>query len=116
MIGDISCDIEGAIEVTLKVTNSGNPVYVFDIKTGHACDGIEDNGPVILAVDNLPCELPRESSDKFSKSLAPLIPDLARADFKPEFEELDLCPVLKRAVICYHGKLAPDYTYLEECL
>jgi alpha-aminoadipic semialdehyde synthase len=116
VIGDISCDIEGAVEVTLKVTNSGNPLFVYDVDTGEAMDGIEGRGPVILATDNLPCELPRESSTRFSKALAPLLPDLAKADFTPDFEELDLPPVWKRAVICYQGRLTPDFEYIEDYL
>ena len=116
VIGDISCDIEGAVEVTLKVGDSGNPVYVPDVETGKARDGVEGRGPVILAVDNLPCELPREASARFSKTLVPLIPDLARADFTVPFENTNLPPVLRRAVICYHGSLTPDFEYIEEFL
>ena len=116
VIGDISCDIEGAIEVTSKVTDSGNPVFVADVVTGLARDGVRGRGPVILAVDNLPCELPRESSERFSKALSPLIPDLARADFSAEFDNLDLPPVWKRAVICHRGRLTPDYEYLNDHL
>ena len=115
VIGDISCDIEGAIEITSKVTDSGNPVFVADI-SGEARDGVEGRGPVILAVDNLPCELPRESSQRFSKALSPLIPDLANADFSAEFENIDLPPVWRRAVICHHGLLTPDFDYLKDYL
>lgn len=116
VIGDISCDVEGAIEVTMKVTNSGSPVFVADVKSGTACDGVEGCGPVVLAVDNLPCELPKEASARFSSSLAPLIPDLAKTDFSPEFEDLDLIPSLKRALIVHHGKLTPDYEYMSQYL
>ncbi len=113
-IGDISIDVEGAMEVSLKATDSGNPIYVYDIDSGKAIDGAAGNGPVILAVNNLPCELPRESSTRFSGTLKPFIPDLANADFSVDFESLDLPMPLKRAMIVYHGKLTPDFEYISE--
>jgi len=116
MIGDISVDVEGAVEITLKTTDPGNPVFVYDVDSGKAIDGVKGNGPVILAVDNLPAELPRESSTRFSETLAPFIPNLAKADFSRVFDALDLDAPLKRALICYHGSLTPDYEYLDEYL
>jgi alpha-aminoadipic semialdehyde synthase len=113
VIGDISIDIEGAIQVSVKVTNSGNPVYVYDIDLMAPFDGVVGNGPVILAVDNLPCELPRDSSTHFSSMLRDYIPNLAEADFSVDFDKLDLIPPLKRAMIVYHGNLTPDYKYIQ---
>jgi hypothetical protein len=71
---------------------------------------------VVLAVDILPAELPREASEEFSTSLAQFIPALARADFDVEFSDLDLPPELLGAVIVHRGRLTPDYTYLEKHL
>lgn len=116
VIGDISIDIEGAIEVSLKATDSGNPIYVYDVDSGEAIDGVKGNGPVILAVDNLPCELPREASTRFSGTLRNFIPDLVNADFSVGFDQLDLPEPLKRSVIVYHGKLTPEFEYLNEFL
>lgn len=114
VIGDVSMDIEGAIEVTLKAANSGNPIYVYDIDKDEAVDGHLGRGPVILAVDNLPAELPRESSARFSSTLKKFIPDLAKANFSREFDSLDLPPPLRRGVICHQGKLAPRFEYLAD--
>lgn len=116
VIGDLSCDIEGAIECTVKSTEPVDPVYVWDPADGSAIPGVEGNGPVVLAVEILPAELPREASEEFSKALAQFIPALAAADFSAAFEELDLPPELKRAVIVHRGCLTPDYAYLEEHL
>jgi alpha-aminoadipic semialdehyde synthase len=77
---------------------------------------VKGNGPVILAVDNLPCELPREASTRFSGTLRNFIPDLVKADFSVGFDQLDLPEPLKRSVIVYHGKLTPEYEYLNEFL
>jgi saccharopine dehydrogenase (NAD+, L-lysine-forming) len=114
VIGDISCDIEGAIEVTVKATDPSTPAFVWDPNTGAAIDGVAGKGPVIMAVDNLPCELPVESSSAFGDALLPFLPALAACDFSADFESCALPPELKRATIVYHGDLTPDYRYLEK--
>jgi len=114
VIGDISCDIEGAIEPTIKATSPDQPGFVWDPATDTALDGVAGHGPVIMAVDNLPCELPLEASTSFGETLLPFIPPLANCDFSADFEACNLPPELKRATIVYHGQLTPDYKYLEE--
>ena len=116
VIGDISCDIEGSIELTLKAPYPDKPCFVYDPQSGDISDGVEGNGPVIMAVDNLPCELPRESSEYFSEVLRDMVPALGQADFDSDFEGLHLPPHLKRAVITHRGQLAPSYRYLQEAL
>jgi alanine dehydrogenase len=116
VIGDISCDVEGAIECNLRATTPGDPIYVYDPLTGETRDGHQGHGVVVLAVDNLPCELPRESSTHFSTTLLPFIPELAQADYDVPFDQSALSPTIKRAVIVWHGQLTPDYRYLEAFL
>jgi alpha-aminoadipic semialdehyde synthase len=114
VVGDISCDIEGAIEPTLKATEPDAPSFVWQPESDSAVDGVAGTGPVIMAVDNLPCELPVESSTSFGEALLPFIPALAACDFSVDFAECPLPPELKRATIVYHGELTPDYQYLEK--
>ena len=116
VIGDISCDIDGAIELTACATMPDAPCYVAVPDSGELLPGIDGPGPVIMAVDNLPCEVPRESSQYFSRVLSDMMPALARADFSVGFESLLLPPHLKKAVIAHRGSLAPDYRYLQEYL
>jgi alpha-aminoadipic semialdehyde synthase len=116
VIGDASCDVEGAIECTVKVTDPDDPVYVYDPLTGKETMGTAGRGPVVLAVDILPSELPREASEYFSGVLERFVPAIARADFSVGFDELDLPAEIKRAVIVYHGELTPDYRYIQEHL
>lgn len=116
VIGDISCDVEGAIEVTVKSTEPGDPVFVYDPETGQTKDGYEGKGPVIMAVDILPSELPRESSVDFSRVLKAYISAIAKADFSVPFYQLNLPPEIKRAVILQQGQLTPNYRYLEQFL
>jgi saccharopine dehydrogenase (NAD+, L-lysine-forming) len=116
VIGDISCDIEGAIECTVRSTEPDEPVFVYNPFTGEATDGYEGEGPVVMAVDILPSELPRDASVDFSAVLREFIPAIAKADFSVPFDKLELPPEIKRAVIAYHGELTPDYRYIEEFL
>jgi alpha-aminoadipic semialdehyde synthase len=113
VIGDLGCDIEGAVECTLKCTEPSDPIYVYDPLKGTIASGVDGNGPVVLAVDILPAELPREASEEFSTALAPFLSALAAADFDVPFDDLDLPAELLRAVIVHRGKLTPDYRYLE---
>ena len=116
VIGDITCDVAGSIEVTVRATEPNDPVYVYDPATGGTASGVEGNGPAMMAVEILPSELPRESSSYFSDILKGFVPAIAAADYAAPFDELDLPAPLKRAVICHRGALAPDYRTLEKHL
>lgn len=115
-IADLSCDINGSIEMTEKATMSDNPVFIYNPKTNTIKDGFEGDGIALMTVDNLPAEIPVESSEWFSKSLMPLVPKLFEADYSKSFEELDLSPELKNACVVFKGELTPNYKYLEEFL
>jgi len=116
VIGDISCDVEGSIEITVKATEPNDPVYVYDPDSGEIRSGVEGRGPVMMTVEILPSELPRESSAYFSGILKRFVPAIAAADYGVPFDALALPPELKRAVICHRGALAPDYKTLEKHL
>ncbi len=114
VIGDITCDVEGSIECNTKTTSTGEPVYTYDPMTGETRMGVEGDGPVVLAVDNLPCELPKESTKEFGQLLKDFVPSMASADYTVELDELELPPEIKRALVLYQGKLTPDYKYMEK--
>ncbi|NQS97537.1 MAG: hypothetical protein HQ591_03700 [candidate division Zixibacteria bacterium] len=116
VIGDISCDIDGSVQCTVKGTDPGNPVYVYDAIEGTVTDGWEGYGPVVMAVDNLPCELALEASCFFSEVLIAFIPDLLKADYDVPLEEIGLPGELRRAIILHKGELTPDYKYLGKYL
>jgi alpha-aminoadipic semialdehyde synthase len=116
VIGDISCDIEGSIECTVKATEPGDPVYTYLAHDGRVAAGWEGEGPVIMAVDTLPSELPREASTSFGTMLMPFVPAIAHADFRKPISELDLPAAIKRALIVHRGEFTPDYSYMEKFL
>jgi alpha-aminoadipic semialdehyde synthase len=78
--------------------------------------GAAGQGPVIMSVDNLPCELPVESSTDFSTVLKAFIPAIVKADYSLPFEDCPLPPEIKGAVIVYRGELTSNYKYLEKYL
>lgn len=114
VIGDITCDIEGSIEITVRSTEPGSPCYVYNPADGTTRDGYEGDGVVVMAVDTLPCELPAEASADFSKVLKDFVAAIVKADYSKEFDQLDLPLEIKRALILHQGALTPDYKYLEE--
>ncbi len=116
VIGDITCDIGGSVELTVKETNLGNPVFVYDPGTGAVTDGWEGRGPVVMAVDKLPTELPREASESFGDALEPFVPRLARCDFSLPADRLDIPPEFRRALIAHRGTLTPEFSYLHDTL
>ncbi len=116
VIGDISCDIEGSIECTVKSTEPEEPCFVYNPLTGEATDGCEGDGVTVMAVDILPSELPRDASEGFGGVLKDFIPAIVDADLAAPFEELALPAPIKRAVIVHRGELTPDFAYLQRYL
>ncbi len=105
-IADVSCDINGSVPLTVRATTIENPVYGYDphkeIITKPFQEGVID----IMAVDNLPNELPRDASYEFSKDL--------KTHIIPLLIENPESPIIKRATIACKGKLTDRFKYLED--
>jgi alpha-aminoadipic semialdehyde synthase len=112
VVADISCDIDGAIESTVKANTPAEPVYVYDLDRDQAIDGIAGRGPVMMTVDNLPCQLPKESSQHFGDALVRFVPALDACDWERGVDELDLPDAIRRAIVVHGGQLAPGFTHL----
>ncbi len=115
-IGDVSCDIGGSIEFTVKSTEPDNPCFVYNPRDDSVTDGVDGEGMLVMAVDNLPCELPRDATRYFGEALLPYVPEIVHCDYSKPFKELKLSRTIKEAVIVHGGKLAPAYEYLEKYL
>jgi alpha-aminoadipic semialdehyde synthase len=113
-IGDITCDIDGSIKSTVRDTEPGDPVYMYDPRQDEAPFGFEGEGIAIMAVGNLPTELPIEASQTFSDALEPFIPAMAEANLEGTLEDSGLPPEIARAVILWRGKLTPAFEHLSE--
>ena len=116
LIGDVTCDIDGAIEMTYRSTVIDQPTYLYRPADATYEDGLEGDGILVLAIDNLPCELPRDASRRFSHALRDFVAAMAQADYQQPYEALALPPEIHRAVITHRGELTPGYRDLEKHL
>jgi len=114
VIGDVTCDPDGSIECTHKGTEIEDPVFVYDPFTRKPAMGFKGDGLLVMAVDILPSELPREASQAFSDALVGFMPEIAKTDFNISFDKLLLPFPVKKAMILHNGELTPDYQYLKE--
>jgi len=105
IVADISCDIDGPIASTIRSSTIASPFYGYDILSGKECDFYDENAIGVMAVDNLPCELPRDSSNYFGENLIKyILPALAGND--PD-------KIIERASETnLSGKLMPRFNYL----
>ncbi len=106
VIADVTCDIQGGIPTTLRETTVEDPVYDIDPRTFEEKPAYSDPSFVsVMAVDNLPSELPKDASRSFGEQLSThVFPALMKHD--PE-------GLLRRATIAQKGELLPLYSYLE---
>jgi len=78
--------------------------------------GHDGEGMLMMTVDILPAELPRDASNGFGDVLVNFVKPIADADFEDSFEDLDLPKAIKKGLILHRGELTPDFKYLEEFL
>ncbi|MFP9115916.1 NAD(P)-dependent oxidoreductase [Flavobacterium sp. RHBU_3] len=104
VVADISCDTGGPVACTLRASTIAEPFYGYNPSTGEEVDVHHPAAVVVMAVDNLPCELPRDSSEGFGEMFLQHV--------IPAFFNNDKNGILKRAVIAEHGKLALRFKYL----
>lgn len=107
VIADVTCDIEGSIPATKRPATILEPIYDYNPET----DAVEAplSNPklvTVMAVDNLPCELPRSASEEFGRDLIDkILPALVIADKDG---------VIRRASITKNGKLTEPFLYLTD--
>ena len=108
VVADISCDIDGPIACTLRASTIAEPNYGYLPSEHKEVDMFHPSAIVVMAVDNLPCELPKDASEGFGEMfLEHVIPAFFNNDEKG---------VLARAKITENGKLTPRFSYLQDYL
>lgn len=114
VIGDISCDINGSVEITKESTMPDKACYTYHADIDSFVDGIDKDGITVMAIDNLPCEFPRDASSSFSNELKPLVNGTCLANYKSSYDDIVLPEEIKNATILYNGKLTNDYLYMKQ--
>ena len=106
VIADISCDIDGPIASTIRPSTIENPTYGFHKEKLVECDFLDENAIAVMAVDNLPCELPRDSSEMFGEMFLKYV--------IPSFFNNDQENILKNSKITSEGSLTDRFSYLSD--
>jgi alpha-aminoadipic semialdehyde synthase len=114
VLGDITCDIDGSMECTVKATEPDVPSFVYDPFQDVARDGFAGKGLVVMAVDNLPAEIPLESSVFFSGALKSFVPGIAAADFSSSLADCRLPEPIRKGLILFRGQFTPEYEYMRD--
>jgi alanine dehydrogenase len=109
VIADISCDINGPVPSTIRTTTIDDPFYGFDPFDGREVTPFSSrDGITVMAIDNLPGELPRDASEAFGKQLIESALPVLLTGEKSE--------MIKAATITLNGELTPAFSYLDSYL
>ena len=105
VVADISCDIDGPVACTIRPSTIDKPIYGYDAETETEVNFSNASAIAVMAVDNLPCELPKDASEGFGHTFVEKI--------IPAFFNQDAFGVLKRSKMTENGKLTDAFSYLQ---
>jgi alanine dehydrogenase len=105
-VADISCDVDGPVASTLRASTIADPIYGYNAQTASEVDYKHKDAIVVMAVDNLPCELPKDASEGFG--------EMFLENVIPAFFNDDKDGVLERAKMTENGKLTERFSYLQD--
>lgn len=109
VVADVSCDIDCAIASTLRPSTIANPLYGYLPQEEKEGDFMDEKAIGVMAVDNLPCELPRDASEDFGNELI--------SNVLPPFFGEDPERIIARATeTTLEGGLTAEYAYLQNWL
>ena len=103
-VADISCDIDGPVACTIRPSTIANPIYGYNPLTEQEDDFDKENVITVMAIDNLPCELPKDASEDFGNELMQHV--------LPALIGYDKDNIINRATICKDGDLNAPFEYL----
>jgi len=106
VVADISCDIDGPVASTIRASEVADPIYGYDPVTETEVDYKNPDAIAVMAVDNLPCELPRDASTGFGEAFSKYV--------IPAFFNGDEDGILERSRMTQNGKLTKRYSYLQD--
>ena len=106
VVADISCDIDGPVACTIRASTIKDPIYGYDPINESETEFMNPHAIAVMAVDNLPCELPRDSSEEFGTTFTKTI--------LPAFFNEDKDGILERAKMTENGNLTQSFSYLQD--
>ena len=106
IVADISCDVNGPIACTLRPSTIAEPLYGYLPSENKEVDIFHPAAIVVMAVDNLPCEIPKDASEGFGEQFMEHV--------IPAFFNGDEDGILERAKITENGKLTERFNYLQD--
>jgi len=108
VVADVSCDVDGPVATTLRASTIADPIYGYDPESEKEIDFKNEKAITVMAVDNLPCELPQDASEGFGEQFLQHV--------IPAFFNNDANGILQRAKITENGKLTERFSYLQDYL
>ena len=106
IIADVSCDVNGSVPITFRETTIAEPVYGVSPTDKSVVAPYGENTIDVMAVSNLPNELPLDASRDFGKVLMDVV--ISKYLYSHDY------PIFERATIAKAGKLTPRYEYLQD--
>ncbi|PXY45961.1 NAD(P)-dependent oxidoreductase [Flavobacterium hydrophilum] len=106
VVADVSCDVNGPIASTLRSSTIAEPLYGYLPSENKEVDVFHPAAIVVMAVDNLPCEIPKDASEGFGEQFIEHV--------IPAFFNKDKDGILERAKITENGKLTERFSYLQD--
>lgn len=105
VIADISCDVNGPIASTIKASTIAEPFFGFCPIDKKECNWQAEQAVMVMSIDNLPCELPRDASEDFGNELMThVIPALLDTNN----------PMIQGGMETNEGILTPAFEYLSD--
>lgn len=108
VVADVSCDIvpDSSVPCTLRPSTIADPVYGYEPRTGKETAPYQKDAVDVMAIDNLPSELPRDASQFFGNQLIDnILPELLHSEARA---------VISRGTIADAGLLTAHFSYLHD--
>jgi hypothetical protein len=105
-VADISCDVDGPIGCTIKASTIADPFFGYLPSENKEVPYTHSGSIMVMSVDNLPCELPKDASEGFG--------EMFMEHVIPAFFNGDKDGILARAKMTENGKLTPRFSYLQD--
>ncbi|KAK4876339.1 hypothetical protein RN001_012761 [Aquatica leii] len=113
-ICDISADPGGSIEFMNECTTIDTPFCLYDADRNKDTKSFKGPGVLVCSIDNMPTQIPRESTDFFGDLLFPFANEILTSDALKPLDDHKFTPTVYGAIIASNGKLTPNFEYIQE--